>query len=174
MLVDTGAQISLINKNSITNPSLINKNNTISISSIHGSEKTLGNLKTTINQGNLKIPIELHVTKNSSFQEDGILGYDIIGKRAIIDGPNKTITMSSGTSAVQIPINPFKHKKINNIIINNPDEEISTLLGIEYIREAEHDTGQYESNLQLVKTITRTIDSSKIKITPIEHVQKKH
>ncbi|KAL5286157.1 hypothetical protein ACFFRR_007681 [Megaselia abdita] len=134
MLVDTGAQVSLINNKLIKNPNLINTKNRISISSIHGSEKTLGKLTTTINQGNVKIPIILHVTNNSTLKEDGILGFDVIGQRAIIDGPRKLVTMNSGITSVQFPINNKKHIQINALKTDdNIDDELAALNKIEHI-----------------------------------------
>lgn len=63
MLIDTGAQVSLINEKLIPNKSLINTKNKITISSIHGSESTLGNISVKILENNTNITIQLQVTK---------------------------------------------------------------------------------------------------------------
>lgn len=162
MLVDTGAQISLINRKAITNPSLINTNNKVTISSIHGSERTLGEITTTLQKDNIKIPILLQVTKNSAIKEDGILGYDIIGEKAIINGPSKTILIDTGKSYLKFPIEEYKTPKSNTYTINI-EEEITCLNLIEYLNEKEINP-QYEINLQRVRSITHEINSSKIKI----------
>lgn len=81
MLLDTGAQISLINPDVIQNKSLINTRNKTTISSIHGSENTIGEINANILKDNKNIPIQLHVTKNPILKEDGILGYDYWRKR---------------------------------------------------------------------------------------------
>lgn len=117
MLIDTGAQISLINNKVIDDPSIINTKNKIKISSIHGSENTMGEISTAILKDNTSIPIQLQVTKNEFLGEDGILGYDVIGKTAIINGPEKTLTINSENSKMEFPfkITPNKTNFSNTI-----------------------------------------------------------
>lgn len=159
MLIDTGAQISLITDKMIKNTSKINTNNKITISSIHGTEETLGKIFTTINKNNVEIPIELHVTKNSSLKEDGILGYDVIGEKAIINGPEKTITIKSKTKPIQF--------EINRVLKTNTDtnEEINNFHKIEYIKENEQESVHYQENLDRVRQLTHQINDTKIKIS---------
>lgn len=169
MLVDTGAQISLINKKLITNPAIINTQNKISINSIHGTEKTLGKLTTTINKGDLKIPIELHVTENTTLKEDGILGYDVLGKRAIINGPKQLLTLKSGEKAIQYPLTKVGNinTTINHTREDNINEEITAFQKIEYISQEEENKRQYNQNLERVRNITHEINDSKIRITQL-------
>lgn len=161
MLLDTGAQISLINNNIIPNKLSINRNNKILISSLHGSEDTLGNIQAVINQDNNDIPLELQVTKDLCLREDGILGYDFIGERAVIDGPNKTLYLTSGDTSIKFPIK--KSNTIQQEDIDTIQEEIRKIYQINYITEEEEDI-QYKINRQRVKTITHEINSTKIRI----------
>lgn len=166
MLIDTGAQISLINNNIIEDQSLINKKNKITISSIHGSENTLGDISTKILKNNISIPIQLQVTKNQVLKEDGILGYDILGDKAIINGPQKTLIINSGNSLIEFPIKT-KTNRINLNSINDTENEIQAFHKINYLTEEDIDP-QYEFNLQRVKTITQEISEVKIKIKPLK------
>lgn len=163
MLVDTGAQISLINNKIIQDQSKINRNNKIIISSLHGSEKTLGNISTKIRKDNTTIPIKLQVTNNEFLKEDGILGYDIIGDKAIVDGPNKKLTINSEYSAVDFPIRT--NDNITNINLIQTPEEIQDLYQINYVTNEEIHP-HYKANLQLVRSITEEISETKIKIKP--------
>lgn len=167
MLIDTGAQISLINQNKVKDPTLINKKNRITISSIHGSENTLGEISTTIKKDNTSIPIQLQVTKNISLKEDGILGYDILGKKAIVDGPKKTVLINSGESYMKFPIEETQERKrqINLLIM---EQEILNLSQINYLSNHEINP-QYKTNLHTVRSITQEINNSKIKITPLKN-----
>lgn len=163
MLIDTGAQISLIHNKIIPNKSLINTKNKFKICSIHGSEDTLGNISTKIRKNNTTIPIQLQVTTNTFLKEDGILGYDIIGEKAIIDGPNKTFTLHAGNSSLEFPINP--NQQTDNYHLTNINEEIDKFHQIEYLSEKEIKP-EYETNLLKIRTITREISSDKIEILP--------
>lgn len=161
--MDTGAQVSLIKNEILPNQSLINKANCIKIKSLHGSEETLGEITATIEKNNIKIPIQLQVTKNKSLKEDGILGFDIIGERAVIDGPKKTLTFNTENSTVEFNINTFQqHASISK---PNIDDEIQRLQNIEYIDRNEINR-QYEINLRKVRTITHQINHSCIRISP--------
>lgn len=165
MLLDTGAQISLINKNAIKNKDLINTENKITISSIHGSEKTLGEIAATIQKDNSKIPIQLQVTKNSFLKEDGIIGYDVIGENAIINGPTKTLTIFSNNSQVDFPISSHEQNSYTNLItVNNAIQELHE---IEYLGYNEI-YPNYNLNLKTVKSITHEINENKIRITPLK------
>lgn len=159
MLVDTGAQVSLIKNNAIPKHSVINTRNRISIKSLHGSETTLGEIQTNICEKQSKIPIQLQVTDNCVIKEDGILGYDIIGERAIVNGPMKTLTIRSRNSSLEFPIN---HIQQDETLQN----EIHRLQNIEYLSHHENND-QYQTNLQRVKTITHEISQFKIQIKPI-------
>lgn len=164
MLLDTGAQISLINKNAIQNKDLINSKNKITISSIHGCEKTLGEIAATIQKDNSRIPIQLQVTKNSFLKEDGIIGYDVIGDKGIINGPNKTLTIYSNNSQVEFPITTHEQNVYMNLItVNNAIQEFHD---IEYLSPNEI-YPSYDLNLKKVKSITHEINENKIKIKPI-------
>lgn len=59
MLVDTEAQVSLITNKVIESPRLINPNKKITISSIHGSQNTLGEIKANIHKNNSKISVRI-------------------------------------------------------------------------------------------------------------------
>lgn len=168
MLVDTGAQVSLINNNIITNQSLINPENKITISSIHGSEDTLGDISATIHKNNTEIPIQLQVTNNKLLKEDGILGYDIIGEKVIIDGPNKKLFLNAGNTVLTFPVKSHRNQNVINTIKIN--DEIQSLGNIEYLSQNEINP-HYERNLKGVKTITHQISPKKIKIIPIHNEQ---
>lgn len=166
MLLDTGAQISLINKKVIKDPSRINIKNKIKIASIHGSENTLGDISTAILENNTTIPIQLQVTTNKFLKEDGILGYDVIGDNGIINGPEKTLTINSGHSQVKIPIKITQNRNK----FNNKDIETSQLNQINYLSKQEIHP-QYETNLQRVRSLTEELSDTKIKINPVKHEQ---
>lgn len=163
MLVDTGAQVSLVNKQIIENRSLINPNNKITIGSIHGSEDTLGDISAIIHEHNTTIPIKLQVIENTSLKEDGILGYDIIGKKAIINGPEKTLTLNSSSSRIKFPFRT--DTEISTINLININEEIQKLCEIGYLSDNEINP-QYEANLHTVRSITRQINQFKVQIVP--------
>lgn len=174
MLVDTGAQISLINQNIIANQELINPENKITLRSIHGSESTLGDISATIYKNNDTIPVQLQVTKNSFLTEDCILGYDILGERAIINGPNKTVTINTGNSSVHYPICGNHPKETCNNFIIKPDVEsndhtneinmiIQEFQNIDYLTRQDTNP-KYCKNLNIVKKITQEINDSKIRI----------
>lgn len=167
MLVDTGAQVSLINNSIIKNPALINTENKITISSIHGSESTLGDISANIisNQAN-PIPIQLQVTKNKLLKEDGILGYDILGENAIINGPDKILTINSNSSYFKIPIK--NHKTNTQINLINIDKEIKEFHNIEYVSFNETNP-EYKYNLKKVQSITQEINENQIQIKPLKN-----
>lgn len=161
MLLDTGAQVSLINKNIIENQSLINTRNRIKISSIHGSEDTLGEISAIIQKDDTNIPIQLQVTKNSSLREDGILGYDFIGEKGIINGPNRTLTIKSDNTETAFPIKTQDfNSSINRITFDNITQE---LYNIDYLGSNEI-YSKYETNLKKVQAITYEINENQIQI----------
>lgn len=162
MLIDTGSQISLINNKSIPNKALINTQNKIKISSIHGSENTLGEISANIHKDNTTIPIQLQVTKNSFLKEDGIIGYDVLGGKAIINGPTNTVTINSGNSKLVFPI---KTNKRQDNRVTNITEEIDQFNIINYLSEEEINP-QYKINLRKVQSITEEISPTKIQIKP--------
>ena len=153
MLIDTGAQISLINNKKILDKSAINTNRQITIKSIHGEERTLGEVAANIQVNQTKIPIRLQVTKNQTLKEDGIIGYDIISKGAVINGPEKRITLKNENKIFQFPICSEE---------NDLATEIKTLNNI-YIDSAIEDD-HYETSIQRVKAITQEIGLNQIKI----------
>lgn len=159
MLVDTGAQISLINKQILQKKADINTNNGITISSIHGSEKTLGNIKANITKNNVQLPIQLQVTKNNALKEDGILGYDILGKSAIINGPKKILSMKAGSSFLKFPLKSETES-------SKPEDYMASLRNIEYLNHNEINP-HYQVNLQRVQSITHEINENKIQIKPL-------
>lgn len=165
MLVDTGAQISLIKNNAVPNPKFIKKDNKITIKSLHGTEETLGKIDTTIHKENTKIPIQLHVTNNPAIKEDGILGYDFISKSGIVDGPNKLLKVQEGNASVQFPINTINHQ-ITKQERDDLADEVKELFNIEYMNENEifH---KYKLNLQQVQNVTQEINEHQIKISKI-------
>lgn len=162
MLVDTGAQVSLIKNNVIPNESLINTRKQIILKSMHGTEKTLGEITTSICKNQTNIPIQLHVTKNCAIKEDGILGFDIIGEKAIVDGPNKKLTFCSNNSKIEFPIN--SEENITRDTSNKFYDEIQRLNNIMYIT-ANDENPQYQANIREVKAITRKINNHKIQIS---------
>lgn len=163
MLLDTGAQVSLINKNVIENQSLINTRNKITISSIHGSENTLGEISATIEKDDTNIPVQFQVTENAFLKEDGILGYDFIGEKAIIHGPNKTLIINSDYTETKFPIKPQDlNFQINQITLENT---IQALHDIEYVKFNEIHPA-YEDSLKTVQLITHEIDENRIQIRP--------
>lgn len=164
MLIDTGAQISLINKNIIQNQSLIDERNKITISSIHGSENTLGNISAIIQKDDTQIPIQLQVTKNIALKEDGILGYDVIGEKGIINGPNKILTLKSNDKNIEFPIKT--DDRIQNINLVTIKEEIEELHRVEYLEYNEINP-QYDVNMLKVQNITEQLDENKIRIKPL-------
>lgn len=169
MLIDTGAQISLINNKIIKDKSLINQHNKITIRSIHGSEDTLGDIAASIHKDNTKIPIKLQVTENTFLKEDGILGYDIIGEKAIINGPCKMLTLNSNNSKFDFPINSY-YNNDNTVNSVNFIKEVETLQQIEYLNDHEINP-YYKTKLQTVKSITHEINQYKIKIKPLQNGQ---
>lgn len=180
MLVDTGAQISLINNKIIADQTLINPENKITIQSIHGSERTLGDISANIHKNNQVIPIQLQVTKNSFLKEDGILGYDILGEKAVINGPNRTVTINTGKSQVKFPICSIQDLnmcELNRIQLEIPETEMNSKLvhdtrindtiqqfqNIEYVTKNEI-SPTYLKNLTRTQDITQEINESKIRI----------
>lgn len=167
MLIDTGSQISLINSKNIRDHSLINKQKQIKISSIHGTESTLGNIETFINKNNVKLPIQLQVTNNSALKNNGIIGYDFLGGNTIINGPENTIIVNSEKGNIAFPIKqtPAYNTNTNWININ---KEIQDLINIEYLSDHELNH-QYNLKRQQVRTITHKINKLKIQIEPISN-----
>lgn len=161
MLLDTGAEVSLINQKAIQDKTLINPQNRISINSLHGSERTLGDISANICKNNDTIPIKLQVTNNSFIKEDGILGFDFLGENGIVNGPTKTVTFSTRNSVMNYPFQPQSN------YISTINEEIRSFFKIEYLSDEEKNP-QYEANLRTVKTITRQINHLKIEINPIK------
>lgn len=160
MLIDTGAQISLINKNVIHDPSLIKPQNKVSISSIHGTEDTLGDISAKILTNKKDIPLQLQVTKNIALTEDGILGYDVLGEQAIVDGPNKIVTINSENIKIEFPIKTHPYESRMDQIFN---KEIKKLYNIEYLNNIEINKEKMDK-LSKVKLITQEINENKIQI----------
>lgn len=107
----------------------------------------------------------MHVVKNAFINEDGILGYDVIGEKAVIHGPNKTITIKSSQSQIEFPLRQHN----NNTSINLITEELHELQqfqNIEYLNNNEINP-QYEINLKRVQSITQQINPNKIKINQL-------
>lgn len=163
MLIDTGAQISLIKDKVLEHKLHINKDNKILIKSIHGAEETLGQITTSINKNNMKIPIQLQVTQNSALREDGILGYDIIGDTSIIDGPNKNITINSGETTMNFAIQtePSRRNKINRV---ETEEEFNALRNLEYLDHNEIHPN-YRVNFTRIRDITQQLNQHQIRIS---------
>lgn len=114
------------------------------------------------------------MTKNSTLKEDGILGYDVIGKRAILDGPNKTILINSGKSYVEFPLTGLHNQSTINTINQEEqkeeeEKEIKSFHQIYYLNNAEINP-QYAANLARVRSITQEINQSKIKISATNNV----
>lgn len=104
------------------------------------------------------------MTKNTTLKEDGILGYDFIQNRAIIDGPNKALVIKSGSSYITFPFENHTTQKAQvNLIKDETEEEIRMLQQIEYLTDSEYNP-EYEANLQQIRAITQEIDSQRIKI----------
>lgn len=171
MLIDTGSQISLIKNRIISDKSLINTENKITISSIHGSENTIGDISAFIRKNEATIPIQLQVADDLSLQEDGIIGFDVLGKNATIDGPTKTISFKTGETSVHFPINNGnRDHQINMIKLQeeeNQSQELYQILQefqeISYIDEQELKEN-YTANYEKVQEITHEIDESRILI----------
>lgn len=110
------------------------------------------------------------MTNNSKFREDGLFGYDILGKNAIIDGPNHKITFNSGVSPMEFPIlSNTDNTKMIYIVQSTNDEdvlekEIQDIRKINYVKKHEL-YPNYKSNLQIARNITQEISESKIKIS---------
>lgn len=180
MLLDTGSQISLINQKSISDLSIVNPQNKITINSLHGSESTLGDVKAIINKDNLQIPIQLQVTRNLPLKEDGIIGYDILSENSIINGPDKTLTMTSTNSEIRFPITEKTQENNLHNVLSNPeitilssnnqenDFTVKDLLNIDY--SCEEKDPKYLTNLQKVKNITHEINETQIKIIPYKFI----
>lgn len=185
MLIDTGAQISLINNKIVADHALINPRNKIIIQSIHGSESTLGDITAKIHKNNEIIPIQLQVTRNSFLKEDGILGYDILGEKAVINGPNRTVTINTGKSQVKFPITSnydLDRSGFNKIQVNRQEPEmnykhnnypeinniIAKFQSIEYLNDNERNQ-TYIKNLSEIQNRTQEISKSKIRIAKVQN-----
>lgn len=105
MMVDSGAQISLVGTKVLKPEIKIDSTKRVKITSIHGTEETLGEVGANIMCENLKIPVSLQVMKNSPVPEDGIIGFDVLQPYAIMNGPEKKLTFQSQDRKIDIPIN---------------------------------------------------------------------
>lgn len=175
MLIDTGAQVSIINNKLISDKSRINPENKITISSIHGHENTLGEISAIIQKNNTRIPIQLQVAKDLALQEDGIIGFDVLGDSAVINGPKRIITFDTGNSKVDFHIKSDSSKMhISTISQDNTGlrqnfksklaQAIQEFQDMEYVNGDELNNG-YFANLLKVQEITQEIGDLKIKIS---------
>lgn len=93
-----------------------------------------------------------------------------MGEKAIINGPNKTITINTGKSSVNFPIVSEENtrNKISKIISKNQSleslqESIQDFNNIDYITRDDINPN-YEKNFRNVKNLTQEISDSKIRI----------
>lgn len=78
MMVDSGAQVSLVGTDVLRPETKIDTSRKVKITSIHGTEETLGEVGAKIMYKDLQIPVNFQVMKTSPVQEDGILGFDVL------------------------------------------------------------------------------------------------
>lgn len=104
LVVDSGAQVSLVGSNILKPEAVINPNKKVKMSSIHGTEETLGEIGANIVYKNMQIPINLQVMKNSPVPEDGIIGFDVLKPYAVINGHLETLTWTKEDQDLDIPI----------------------------------------------------------------------
>lgn len=105
MMVDSGAQVSLVDTKVLHPDIKVNTNRKVQITSIHGKEETLGEVGANIVYDSMKIPINLQVMSNCPIPEDGIIGFDVIKPFAVIDGPRETLTWTPQSShSIEIPL----------------------------------------------------------------------
>lgn len=116
MMIDSGAQVSLVGTKVLKPETRIDSTKRVKISSIHGTEETLGEIGANIMCENLQIPVNLQVMKNSPVPEDGIIGFDVLQPYAVINGPEKKLTFHSQHRNIDLPINIRYGSKQNNIL----------------------------------------------------------
>ncbi|KAL5282269.1 hypothetical protein ACFFRR_005450, partial [Megaselia abdita] len=104
MMIDCGAQVSLVGTNVLHANTVINPNKKVQITSIHGTEVTLGEVGANIVYDNMQIPVNFQVLKKCPVPEDGIIGFDVLKPFATINGPNEKITWSSNEQNIKVPL----------------------------------------------------------------------
>lgn len=135
MMLDSGAQVSLVGTNVLKPEIKIDATKKVKISSIHGTEETMGEVEANILCENLKIPVNFQVMKNSPVSEDGIIGFDVLQPYAIIDGPREKLTWTSEQRKVEVPIHirqgmlgpPVFSQEFQNRTLNRDTPEIDKL-----------------------------------------------
>ena len=177
MLIDSGAQVSLINNKAITNQDLINKSKKITIKSLHGSEQTIGEISANIQKNQESIPIQLQVTKNNSLNPSsytGIIGYDIIGEKALLNGPEKLFTIKSDNKTINFELSTTETPSVNNLTTPVQDKtdiesEITRLNNITF-KENHEIYPHLQFRICQAQNITQEINDTKILIS--KHARK--
>lgn len=105
MMVDTGAQVSLVGTNVLRPETKIDSSKKVQISSIHGIEETLGEVGANIVLKDMQIPINMQVVKDSPVIEDGIIGFDVLKPYAVINGPLEKLTWTKENKEIHMPMN---------------------------------------------------------------------
>lgn len=94
VLVDTGADINLINENCLKDDVIINTSDLKTLSGLYSAQrKTLGSVIGNIILGNKTVIFKWHVVDNTqaNLPGDGILGRDFLRNGTIINTKNKTV-----------------------------------------------------------------------------------
>lgn len=106
MLIDTGAEVSLIKREKLNPKIVINTGNKINITGVCGTSHTLGSCpgKILVGKG---IPCEFFVIENNDgLPGDGLIGNDILSQYTNIEGPSQQLVFPG--DGLRIPIIPNK------------------------------------------------------------------
>lgn len=122
-MVDSGAQVSLVNTKVLDPNTFINTERKVQITSIHGKENTLGEVSANLVYNSFKIPVKLQALKNCPVNEDGILGYDVL-KSAIINGPEEKLTWTTPLECYEVPMKMRYGSGVNLNFTGKDEQEV--------------------------------------------------
>lgn len=127
VLVDTGADISLIKLNSLKDGIDIDKSELRVISGVYeGDGTTIGTIQTTLKINDEQLLIKLHVVDNTfSIPADGIIGRDLLWGNTIINTKQKLIKFygaNADDNFIVLPLMRRNNCKINKQIFFTCDE----------------------------------------------------
>jgi hypothetical protein len=110
LLVDTGADISLLKPNNLDKTRKFDPDSRVKVKTVDGSIiETLGTVRTVVNADSLKIPFTFQlVSKQVDVPCDGILGRDFLEHAgAQICYASGTLTFGAGSNKVSKPLSPI-------------------------------------------------------------------
>jgi len=164
LLVDTGADISLLKPNNLEKTRTYDPDGKVKVKGVDGSIiETLGKVPTVVKADSLKIPFTFQlVNKQVDIPCDGILGTDFLEHAGVqIFYASGTLTFGTGRSRVNKPLSPIsadsQTKKIRRLVLPGRAQLVVKLLVKDgtRIREGVTEKQEIQEGVYLAGAMTR-------------------